>query len=175
MDGSLRIAVTDACIFIDLLDLELTSSFFGLNLEIYTTGEVMNELFLRQQEILKAYQIVGKLTVHNLTSDDLLAIQSTNYPKALSQQDRSVIHLATQLHAMVLSSDGVVRKYAKKSALETHGIFWIFDQLVEHQLLTKKTAINKLSRLMNVNLMYRNNVQLRKEVNLRIKLWRKNY
>ncbi|MEM9673992.1 MAG: hypothetical protein ACFB15_20730 [Cyclobacteriaceae bacterium] len=171
MDITLRLAVTDACIFIDLLDLDLTSSFFGLDLEVHTTREVMDELFSGQQEILKAYQTVGKLTVHNLASDDLLAIQATNYPKALSQQDKSVIHLANQIDAVILSSDGAVRKYAQRAGLEIHGIFWIFDQLVDQQLLDKQVAITKLNNLMDGNLMYRNNPQLQKEANLRIRKW----
>lgn len=167
----MRIAVTDACIFIDLLELTMVSPFFSLNLEVHTTTDVMSELYQEQQEILKAYQTVGKLMVHNLTSEDLLAIQAADYPKALSQQDKSVIHLATQLEAMLLSSDGVVRKYAQKSAIETHGIFWVFDQLVDQRLLAKDSAISKLSQLMNGNLMYRNNTQLRREADLRIKRW----
>lgn len=171
MDFLHRIAVTDACIFIDLLELDIMSSFFRLNLEVHTTVEVMDELFSEQREILMAYQTVDKLTVHNLTSEDLSAIQSTTFPKALSQQDKSVIYLASQLQAMILSSDNVVRKFAQKSAIETHGMFWIFDQLVDQKLLTKNIAIHKLHDLMNGNLMYRNNVQLWKEANRRIKLW----
>ena len=48
----MKVAVTDACIFIDLLELDITSLFFRLNLEIHTTVEVVDELFSEQQEIL---------------------------------------------------------------------------------------------------------------------------
>ena len=62
----IKIAVTDACIFIDLCDLGLVAYFFDLNIEVHTTSSVFFELYLEQQQILKAYQSVGILTVHNL-------------------------------------------------------------------------------------------------------------
>lgn len=37
------VVVTDACIFIDLYDLELTNSFFSLDLEVHTTVAVLHE------------------------------------------------------------------------------------------------------------------------------------
>ena len=126
----MRIAVTDACIFIDLLELAIVSSFFSLDLEVHTTIDVMGELYQNQQEILIAYQSVGKLTVHTLSPEDLDKIRFSSFSKALSQQDKSVIYLASQLGAGVLSSDKAVRNFAKKQTTETHGMFWVFDQLV---------------------------------------------
>ena len=41
----MRIAVTDACIFIDLIELDLILDFFRLDLELHTTVEVKNALF----------------------------------------------------------------------------------------------------------------------------------
>ena len=40
----IKIAVTDACIFIDLYDLGLVASFFNLEIEIHTTSSVYSEL-----------------------------------------------------------------------------------------------------------------------------------
>ena len=119
----MRIAVTDACIFIDLLELEIVFPFFSLDLEVHTTVEVMSELYHKQQEILRAYQSVDKLAVHNLSVEDLAKIQATPFSKALSQQDKSVIYLASKLEATVLSSDKLVRDCAKRMAIETHGMF----------------------------------------------------
>lgn len=39
------IAVTDACIFIDLIELKITAPFFKLDIEVHTTIDVWNELF----------------------------------------------------------------------------------------------------------------------------------
>lgn len=79
----LKIAVTDANIFIDLHDLGLTKSFFSLELEIHTTSAVFYELYSEQQEILQAYYSVGRLSIHNLQEQDFIEIYSQNYPKSL--------------------------------------------------------------------------------------------
>jgi hypothetical protein len=59
----MKIAITDACIFIDIIELQLSSQFFGLKIEIHTSLDVFNELYIEQQELLKAYQSVGKLII----------------------------------------------------------------------------------------------------------------
>lgn len=48
----MKIVVTDACIFIDVIELQLTGRFFGLNLDIHTTADVLNELYTDQQHLL---------------------------------------------------------------------------------------------------------------------------
>lgn len=51
----MRIVVTDACIFIDVIDLQLTAKFFGLELEIHTTVDVFNELYPNRKLPLSSY------------------------------------------------------------------------------------------------------------------------
>ena len=87
----MQIAVTDACIFIDLLDLKITDQFFKLDLEIHTTFEVWDELNEDQQEILKGYRSVEKLTVHILEPEDKDELSSIDYPKGLSPPDITVL------------------------------------------------------------------------------------
>ena len=54
----MRVAVTDACVFIDLIELDMIASFFQLDLELHTTVAVLDKLFLEQKQILEAYQSV---------------------------------------------------------------------------------------------------------------------
>ncbi|MEO7313945.1 MAG: hypothetical protein ABIW47_02085, partial [Ginsengibacter sp.] len=126
----IKIAVTDACIFIDLYDLCLINSFFDLELEIHTTTSVYFELYEEQQQVLKAYQSVNKLIVHNLSESDFLQIHSESFPKSLSETDKSVLYVANKINACILSSDKTVRNCAKNKAIEYHGMIWIFDKLV---------------------------------------------
>lgn len=126
----MRIVVTDACIFIDVLELQLVAEFFGLTLEVHTTVDVINELYPQQQAVLRAYQQSEKLVIHNLSPAENAAIAAEDFPRALSPEDCSVIYIARKLNAMVLSSDKPVRNHAKKLAIEYHGMIWIFDQLV---------------------------------------------
>jgi rRNA-processing protein FCF1 len=168
----IKIAVTDACIFIDLYDLGLVASFFHLELEIHTTSAVYFELYPEQQQVLKAYQSVDRLIVHNLQEQDFIEIYSEEYPKSLSEADKSVLHIANKINACVLSSDKVLRNCAKNKAIEYHGMIWIFDKLVETSVLTKKEAAIKLKQLVFTNFIFRNNQPLVTEIEKRLKIWK---
>lgn len=167
----MKIAITDACIFIDLYDLDLLSSFFRLELDIHTSTDVLYELFDRQQELLTLYQTNSKLTIHTLSEQDRAELRSGTFLKGLSENDRTVLFLAVKLKAIVLSSDKTVRKQANKQAIETHGMFWIFDQLVDNELLDKREASIKLQQLVNTNIIYQNNMELIKEMDVRLEKW----
>jgi rRNA-processing protein FCF1 len=168
----IKIAVTDACIFIDLYDLGLVASFFNLEIEIHTTSAVCFELYPEQQQVLKAYQSVGRLIVHNLQEQDYIEIYSEEYPKSLSETDKSVLHIANKINAFVLSSDKTLRNCAKNKGIEYHGMIWIFDKLVETSVLTKKEAAIKLKQLVVTNFIFRNNQQLVAEIEKRLKIWK---
>ena len=168
------IAVTDACIFIDLIELQITSPFFRLKIEVHTTVDVWNELYEEQQKILTDHQTAGNLIVHVLSEDDMVVIGNQGYSNRLSLQDHTVIYLAEKLDAVLLSSDKVVRNYAKERAIEYHGMFWILDQLVANEILSKNSALSALRSLLENNLMYKNNVKLWKEAHKRFEEWKDN-
>jgi hypothetical protein len=67
----MKVAIADACIFIDLIELKIIADFFSLELEVHTTVDVMNEFFSEKQEILKAYEAGSKLTIHNLKENQI--------------------------------------------------------------------------------------------------------
>lgn len=81
----MRLAITDACIFIDLYYLQLTALFFSLDLQVYTSIDVLNELYENQLAILSAFQLVGKLTANNITESEKKKILSLPYPRSLSE------------------------------------------------------------------------------------------
>lgn len=167
----LKIAVTDACIFIDLYDLGLINSFFKLSIEIHTTSAVYFELYEKQQQVFDAYHSNNRLIIHNLKEDDFIQIHSEAYPRSLSETDKSVLHIANKLNACVLSSDKAVRNHAKNKGIEYHGMIWIFDQLVETSILTKKGAADKLKELVTTNFIFQNNKPLVDEIQKRFKRW----
>jgi hypothetical protein len=170
----MKIVVTDACIFIDVITLNLTAKFFGLELDIHTTADIINELYPNQKQILEGYKSSKKLTVHVLSGEDQLALMTEEHPKALTPEDLSVIFIAQKLgDATVLSSDKPLRKYAKKLSIEYHGMLWILDQLVAQEVITKPEAIAKLKAWINGNLFYKNNSEIQAEVDSREKAWSK--
>ncbi|MBO9573105.1 MAG: hypothetical protein J7497_13015, partial [Chitinophagaceae bacterium] len=167
----MQIAITDACIFIDIYELQLNASFFELEIIVHTSIDVFNELYPEQQKVLKIYQASGKLFLHTISAEDRSIIFKEKYPKSLSQTDKTVLHLAVKLNAMILSSDASVRNYAKKNSIEYHGMLWVLDQLVDQKLLSGQEATKRLDKLIKTNIVYQNNIHLVEEMGKRKKKW----
>lgn len=168
----MRLAVTDACIFIDLIVLDLVEPFFEMPFDIHTTFDVFDELYPEQQQKLSVYQSANQLTIHNLIQEDKEKIQETVFPRALSDNDKTVIYLADKLHALLLSSDKPVRNYSKAKSIEYHGMLWIFDKLLESNKITFQLAIQKINELTAKNIVYQNNMELTSEIAKRILHWK---
>ena len=168
----MRLAVTDACIFIDLYLLGIIERFFELDIEVHTTYDVLNELYEHQRKPLFRYQRSGKLTVHLLTHADRIRLYDFSCPRSLSETDKTVIYLALRIEALLLSSDKAVRRFAKQQSIEYHGMIWILDQLLEKELLTPLEASGKLTSLVAGNFLYQNNAELMLEVYKRLKKWK---
>lgn len=169
----MKLTVTDACIFIDLIELRLSSEFFDLPIEIHTSLDVFNELYSEQKEFLKAYRSLGKLFIHNLSSQEKAQMREEKFPKSLSENDKTVIFLADKLNATIISSDKAVRNYARSKAIEYHGMLWVFDKLIEFKLISPPEAIAKINKLFSKNIVYQNNIELAFEKRKRILLWSK--
>jgi hypothetical protein len=102
---------------------------------------------------------------------DRLELKNTAFPRSLSDVDKSVILIAQRNNAMILSSDKAVRNFAKASAIEYHGMLWIFDMLIDHEQIRKSEAILKINNLVENNIVYRNNMELISEIKNRIEKW----
>lgn len=167
----MEVAVTDACIFIDLIELDLLASFVKLDIQLHTTVEVVNELFPEQKQLLQAYESGMLLIIHNLGERDFIEMAKISFPKGLSQEDKTVIYLALFLgKAMVISSNKLVRSFATSQLLECHGLIWIFDELVRQAIISKEVAASMLRNLLSLNQMY-NGGLIKKEVDKRIRKW----
>lgn len=148
----MRIAVTDASIFIDLMVAALLDDFAALDLEILTTFEVLSELYPDQQELLLSLTEAGRLTVHTL-SEDALSVWRAKHDisTGLSYPDQTVLCLAMEQNAMVLTGDNLMRKTAIKLDIAVGGILWIFDQLLEASQISHRQAMIGLESVMEVN------------------------
>lgn len=169
----MKIAVTDACIFLDLFKLMLLETFLRIDPEIHTSRDVVEDLPDNQKTQLLGLASSGKLFIHNISEQDRIRLLKTPFPKTLSQVDKAMLFLAMRLNALVISSDMMVRKHAIGDSIEYHGILWIFDQLVKADLLTMPEACSKLEGLVIGNLVYQNNLELVSEMNKRLRMWRK--
>jgi len=147
----MKIAITDANIFIDLFFLQLDNCLFEVECEIYTTRNVILELEDHHVDELEKYISKNKLKIESLTDIDKLNMSELRLNRGLSESDISVIAVAERLGAIVLSGDNLVRKTCHTNKIEIHGILWCLDQFVAHNRIDKNSACEYLNKLMKYN------------------------
>jgi hypothetical protein len=147
----MKLAITDANIFIDLIHIEFIDHLFAIGLEIHTAIEVLAELNETQQRKLKEFEEKKALSVHRLEPHELEALKNIPIPKFLSNTDGIVFFLATKLQAIVLSGDGPQRKYCLSKNIEVHSILWLLDSFLEKELTTHQLSVAKLEKLILYN------------------------
>ena len=149
-----RIAINDANLFIDLFEIDLIDSFFLLNLEFHTTSLILSELDPNQQGYIQKFVEIGKLKIREISIAEIetfkdLPVQT----QKLSINDLSLYFYALELkECMLLTGDNRLRKEAEKIGFEVHGVLWMFEEIVSHNILEKQIAVQKLEELMKVNL-----------------------
>ncbi len=148
----MKVAITDANIFIDLFELELTTLLFELGLSIHTTQEVFLECDETQREALLNFAANNQLHIHLLTDEQVKELEQLSFSRKLSFSDKTILSLAYKEKDMVLTGDNLIRKWCIKNELEVHGILWCFEQFKEKELLTTSEAITKLEELRSINL-----------------------
>ncbi|MEZ4963381.1 MAG: hypothetical protein R2830_26395 [Saprospiraceae bacterium] len=165
----MRLAVTDANIFIDLIKLDLVAHLFAIELEIFTTAEVLEELNDAQVALMWQFEWDGLLIVKLLSEVERNAVSQLKAQAGLSYTDRTVIVLAESLDALMLTGDGKVRKYCLAQRKEVRGILWLLDRFLEFQCIDHAFAIEKMEGLMRIN----NRLPV-EECLERIKKWQEN-
>lgn len=145
----MKVAVTDANIFIDLIKVNLLDKLFKLSFEIHTTAFVIHELLPKQKSLLELYIKSGNLFVYELSTEDVDALQGLNLSKGLSTVDQSLfLYAQTNTMYILLTNDKLLRKTSKKEGISTHGILWIFDQFLDQTLCSKEELIDSLTLLL---------------------------
>ncbi len=145
----MKIAITDANIFIDLMYVELLGELFDIDVEIHTTLHVVDELNEGQQKKLLRFTKKNGLTIH--PQEEFNVPDHIKKSKKLSYSDKSVFSLALQLDAFILTGDGVIRRVSGIQKIEVHGILWLLDRFLEKKLITKKKATLQLKHLRGYN------------------------
>jgi hypothetical protein len=147
----MKVAVTDANIFIDLIKLQLLGYLFSVDVEIHTTREVVDQLNAGQYEKVDSFIQAKVLKVYNFSSVELEEIIQMKTPKSLEFPDKTVIYLATKLSAEVLPGDGPLRKFCISNQLTVRGIIWLFDIFLKAELINHTVATEKMNFLLSFN------------------------
>jgi predicted nucleic acid-binding protein len=125
----MRIVVTDANIFFDLIGIGALDLFFQLEHEVHTTVLVLDECGREELAALERYIAGDQLHVRSFSVEELKAVELTGRRKGLRPADRSVLLQAKEVNGIVLSGDGGVRKECEEMALRCHGILWCIREL----------------------------------------------
>jgi rRNA-processing protein FCF1 len=147
-----RVAIQDANILIDLIKANLFTHCMQLGYRFYTTDIILEELYEEQAALIHPFILSKVFQVIPISQEELIEIkEQTLFHPRLSEQDCSAFYYAQKLNALLITGDKYLKEKALTSGLEAHGILWIFDELVFHDILTKTDAINSLRVLMTKN------------------------
>lgn len=147
----MKLVVTDTSVFIDLIDMGVLAPFFALGFEVHTTAFVVDELNAEQHVALLPFIGSRALVVDPFSGEKVTVVEAMETRARLSFTDRSVIHLALQLNATVLSGDGGIRKECKARQMQLHGSIWVVEQLWQVGLVAPVSAIANLEWLRTHN------------------------
>lgn len=146
-----QILVKDACIIIDLIELDLLRPFLLLEYEVITTSAVVSEITDVNQ-----WLHLEKIIVEGLikTDDDGSLIDIMNLKEkynGLSYADATVLEVALRKQAVLITADGLLRKAGVKEANSVHGTLWIIETLHYNRVITIETATQKVKNLLQIN------------------------
>jgi hypothetical protein len=145
------IAVTDANIFIDLIQLDLIAYLFEIDYEVHVTREVIDQLNEDQFVRLDPFVQNKSLSVYDFSAAEIEAIHLADAPRALEFADKTVVFLALRLEATVLTGDGPLRKFCILKGLPVKGILWLLDTFLATGQITRPIAYEKLKTLVGFN------------------------
>lgn len=149
-----RIVISDANIFIDLMSIDLLSEFFELPCEIMTTDFVLAEIKIHEQLArLQSFVESRKLSVVSFSYDDVSKISTLQEKGAnnVSMADCSVWYCAKKNDGRLLTGDAKLRRVAEEDGICVSGILFIFDCLIEYDVLCKRICADKLNSLQKIN------------------------
>jgi predicted nucleic acid-binding protein len=147
-----NVAIHDANILIDIVNIGFAKALFSLDLGMRTTDAVWAELSSEQKNLLEPFVKRRLLEIDKFTVEEVGQIISyAQKNRALSFEDCSLIVAGRKHNALVITGDKKLRSVIESEQLEVHGILWLFDRMVEKATIDKRKAAEKLRALMNMN------------------------
>lgn len=150
----MKLVVQDASVLIDLAAADLLEAWFSLGIETLTSSFVWREVNRRSQKArLRAFARDDRLEVVDMGAEVLSEIVrlKLDLPPRLSLNDASVLHLAMDRTAILLTGDRHLRIAAESRAVTVYGLPGLMDFMVEKEALPAATAITKLELLCRLN------------------------
>jgi predicted nucleic acid-binding protein len=147
----MKLIVHDACVLIDLIEGSMLDLWPLLGFETITSNLVVHEITdIDQKAALDLFKSKKGITVIDLNPEELMEVAILQQEKArgLTISDCSALYLARERGAILLTSDGMLRKIAERDKIEVRGILWVLDSLVKKRLLASKKASSILIKIL---------------------------
>jgi predicted nucleic acid-binding protein len=148
-----KVVITDVSVLFDLHKLQVLPEFFALNLEIYTTDYVYNEIINSDQKAeFEVFERSKKLIILKTSPTEMDHIKTMKLNRSnKSFSDLSILWKAIQIKCTLLTCDGKLRKEALEQGLEVNGSIWVLTQLVEENIISIKKGIGLLEEMKTIN------------------------
>lgn len=149
-----RMIISDVSVLFDLLSVGLLDTFFALPWDIYTTDMVIAEMGkLGQKECADRFLKNKKLSVITFEFNELLKIKKKKetYQNNASMADMSVCYYAKKVNGRLLTDDRTLRTVAESDGVQVFGILYVFDKMVECNILSYDEAAENLEALISIN------------------------
>ncbi len=150
----MEIVVNDTNIFIDLISVGLLEDFFQLPVKVHTVDFVISEIKdENQSKAVREFINNGNLTIKGFSAKEMQAIYTLKSTAGgnLSVTDCSVWHYAKENDYILLTGDRQLKDKAILSNVKVKGILYVFDQLVELNIITCQRAAECLQNLLAIN------------------------
>ncbi len=143
--------VKDACIIIDLSELDLLDACYSLNHRFFTTEYVVNEIVLEKQKEVVNNKINNNLLsiIKNLNINDIIALNS--HKPGLSFADCSVLDIALKNKYCILTADASLRSLSTQLNIKCMGTLWILENLLTEGILDNQSFTQLLDTYMVTN------------------------
>lgn len=147
------IAIQDANIIIDLVNIDLFSSCLQLPYQFITTDLIFySELYEAQVAFIDPHIQTGKFTLIKIPPEDLAEIKAASKEDIrLSEQDWSAFYYAQKLNGLLMTGDKRLKELAAKKNVPACGILWILDELLMQSVIDHAKAIAYLNGLVQKN------------------------
>jgi predicted nucleic acid-binding protein len=143
----MKVAVKDANVFIDMELMGLFDLWASLGYETLTTTMIVFELEAGEHSEALAYIGTDLITVIEPKATEVGMLRNA-LGHSVSTQDASVLFIAIQNNALLLTGDRRLRMNAELLDVECHGSIWILDQLVRMEKIEGQVAAAKLIGLL---------------------------
>ena len=152
----MKIIVEDTNIIIDLFNTGLLQFCKKMDIEFHTTDLVIKEIKMpEQRNTVKGLVINKELNMDVFTIGEMLQLanlkEECRGKNNLTTADCSVVLLAERLGCRLLTADQKLVHFAQSRGLETSGLLWLTDEMVEKGVVRPQDMIVYLNHYLDTN------------------------